>query len=229
MRCSICEYDVSKKEAVYGEKGTPYEDKPLCKPCYYRAEQGAAVFYGSNDKASVMTKTRNETNGDFRLRWYGEDPIRGYYEAESDSYEKVGRAHLLDGHESVRMVMSLDDRIKELYKENDLQYARVITMTSNPDVHNYGVFVQNEKASQGKDLAEKAKQDVDYNNPKWYRHIFFDDETFNTMEKLFPERKITTDYDVVKLFNDYGERLKEEVDRRTRKVTPYPMGGPYIV
>lgn len=66
-------------------------------------------------------------------------------------------------------------------------------------------------------LVIKAKEDVDYDNPKWYKNIIFDEATLGEVAKLFPERGIQTDFDVVRLVQDYGDQFKEELDNRIKK------------
>ena len=41
MKCSICDERIKKIEAYFGDKGTPYENKPLCESCYYERARGA--------------------------------------------------------------------------------------------------------------------------------------------------------------------------------------------
>ena len=40
------------------------------------------------------------------------------------------------------------------------------------------------------DSSEKAKADVNYDNPKWYRNMIFDENASNKIAELFPERKM---------------------------------------
>jgi hypothetical protein len=229
MICSKCDDKVPKAMARYGDRGTPFEGKPLCEPCYEQSSPGAIVFYGHSDDGCVITDTRNATNGDFRLRWRSTSPVSGFYETESDSYEKLSSSHLLAEHESLGMLKSMDDRIKELYDREGLQYARVITMSSNPYVHDYHVFVENDQVPLGKDLVQKAKEVVDYDNPKWYRNILFSEDQFNLLAELFPEREIRTDYDAAKVVDEYGENITSEIDRRMKLKPPAILGGLYIV
>jgi hypothetical protein len=35
-------------------------------------------------------------------------------------------------------------------------------------------------------LVEKAKAEVDYDNPKWYRNIVFDESALKRLAELFP-------------------------------------------
>jgi len=229
MICSRCDDKIRKEVATYGDRGTPFEAKPLCMPCYSGGNQGAAVFYGPSDDGLVITATQNATVGDFRLKWHAVSPMGGYYEVESDGYEKLSSSHLIAGHESLVMVKGLNDRIKAAFEKEDLRYARAVTMSANPNVNDYHVFVENGQALLGKDIVKAAKEAVGYDNPKWHRNILFSEDQFNLLAELFPERGIRTDYDAAKIMDEYGGDVVFEIERRVRSKPPTVVGGPYIV
>lgn len=60
-------------------------------------------------------------------------------------------------------------------------------------------------------LVAKAKAEVDYNNPKWYRNVIFDDNALNMLAELFPERGIKTGYDAANLINEFGDNILVEL------------------
>lgn len=229
MICSRCDDKIRSEVARYGDRGTPFEAKPLCMPCYSVSNQGAAVFYGPSDDGRVITETRNETAGDFRLRWHAVSPMGGYYEVEGEGYEKLSSSHLIAGHESLGMIKSLNDRIKDAFEKESLQYARAVTMSSNPNVNDYHVFVENGQVPLGRDVVKAAKEAVNYDNPKWHRNILFSEDQFNLLAELFPERGIRTDYDAAKIMDEYGGDVVSEIERRIRSKPPAVVGGPYIV
>lgn len=49
---------------------------------------------------------------------------------------------------------------------------------------------------------------MDYENPRWYRAIVFDETSLKKLAELFPECGIRTDYDAVRLVEDLTEVLK---------------------
>jgi len=71
-------------------------------------------------------------------------------------------------------------------------------------------------------LAAKAKQEVDYDNPKWYRNIVFDESSLKRLTELFPEREIKTDYDAVRLAEELGgdvlNELQKEIERENESL-----------
>ena len=69
----------------------------------------------------------------------------------------------------------------------------------------------------GRLLVAKAKAEVDYNNPKWYRNIIFDETVLNKLSELFPERKIETDHDAFKLVKELGEGVISELQKRMKE------------
>jgi len=214
MKCSVCEKRLRKTEVHFGDVGAFYQNKPLCEPCYYEDETCATVLYKRDDQPYVISHTRNETDGDFSVSWHSTDPWRGYYETKSDKYSLVNTAELLSYHESEGMLKNFDERIRELFDEHDIDYARVFARSSNVFYNNYDLYVKKEHELLGKLLVAKAKTEVDYSNPKWYRNIVFDEDALNKLSKLFPERRIKTDYDATKLIEELGDNAVSELQSR---------------
>jgi len=168
MKCYVCNERIRKSQAYFGDEGTFYEGKPLCESCYYEDEPCATVFYGKDDTPYTISNTRNETEGDFKVEWHSTDPWRGYYEAKSEKYALVNTAELLAYHESERMLKEFDERIREIFDEHKIDYARVFARSSNIFYKNYDLYVKKDQALIAHLLVAKAKQEVDYENPKWY-------------------------------------------------------------
>ena len=228
MRCTICKGNVKKAHLYNGDPGTAYEGKPLCDACYYENDAIAVVMYGRDEEPHVISGTRNETDGDFRASWRSIDPWRGYYEVESEKYAMMNKADALTGHESQGMLKGFDDRVRELYDERGVGYARALVRTSNVFCSQYNLFVRNEQAALGAVIVGVAKAEVDYDNPCWQRNIIFGEAELREVARLFPERGIQTDHDVVRLVKDYGEGLMDELDKRTKK-QPKIAGREYVV
>lgn len=216
MKCSICKERIKKTEVYFGDKGTYYENKPLCETCYYEDEPCATVFYKDDDQPYVISRTRNETEGDFKVQWHSTDPWRGYYETKSEKYVLVNTAELLAYHESEKMLKQFDERIRELFDEHGIDYARVFARSSNVFYNNYDLYVKKEQEFLGRLLVAKAKAEVDYNNPKWYRNIVFDENILNKLKEIFPEHKIETDYDAVELIEKLGDDALIELKKRLK-------------
>jgi len=98
-----------------------------------------------------------------------------------------------------------------------IKYARVFTRTSNVFCQNYDLYLKGEDAFLAVILVEKVKAEVDYNNPKWYRNIIFSEDVLNLLTQLFPERRIETDYDAVKLIEELGDDVLNELKKRLNK------------
>lgn len=206
-----------KNEVHFGDVGTPYEGKPLCEECYFFDEPAATVFYRDNDIPCVITETLNETNGDFSIRWRSIDPWRGYYEVKSEKYALVNTAELLAYHQSEEMLKKFDRRIRELFDEYDIEYARVFARSSNVFYQNYDLFVREDQVALARKLIQKAKKEVDYDNPKWYRNIVFSENVLKELNSLFPERDIKNDYDAAMLIDELGSEALEELRRRIER------------
>ena len=218
MKCSIFGVRLKKREVYYGDEGTYYEGKPLCETCYYEDEPCAIVYYKNDDQPYVISHTRNETEGDFTVEWHSTDPWRGYYETKSEKYALVNTAELLAYHESEKMLKEFDKKVRELFNKHNIDYARVFARSSNVFYQNFDLYVKKEQALLASLLVEKAKAEVDYNNPKWYKNIIFDEEALNKLAELFPERQIKTDYDAAKLIEDLGDDAINELQKRLKEV-----------
>jgi len=213
----MCNERIKRSETYFGDEGTFYEGKPLCESCYYEDEPCATVVYGNDEQPYIISETRNETEGDFKVRWHSTDPWRGYYETESDEYALVNTAELLAWHESENMLKEFDEHIRELFEGHRIDYARVFARSSNVFYQNYGLFVKKDHTFLARLLVAKAKSEVDYDNPKWYKNIVFDEAALNKLAELFPERHIKTDCNAVKLLDDLGDNALRELEERMKK------------
>ena len=217
MRCAACNERINGSETYFGDEGTFYEGKPLCESCYYEDEPCATVIYGKDDTPYIISDTRNETEGDFRVKWYSTDPWRGYYEASSEKYSLVNTAELLAYHESEKMLKNFDDRIRELFDEHEIEYTRVFAGSPNVFYQNYDLYVKKDQILLAGLLTAKVKQEVDYDNPKNYRNIVFDETALSKLIELFPEREIKTDNDVVKIMQELGDSILNELQKRMKE------------
>jgi len=217
MKCSICGKKLKREEIYYGDVCTYYEGKPLCESCYFENEPVAIVYYGKDETPYIISEVRNETAGDFTVRWKSIDPWRGYYESKSEKYVLVNTAELLAYHQSEEILKKFDERIRELFDEYGIDYARVLTRSSNVFCQNYDLYVRENWALLGKILVEKVKTEVDYSNPKWYRNIIFDENALIKLAEFFPEKKIKTDYDAFELMKELGENVVDELKRRMKE------------
>ena len=191
----------------------------MCETCYEEDEPCATVFYGNDETPYTISHARNETDGLFRVKWIPTDPWRGHYATESDEYSLVNTAELLAWHESEEMLANFDKRVRELYDEHGIDYARVFARSSNVFYQNYDLYAKKEQYLPAYLLANKAKSEVDYNNPKWYRGIVFDESSLAKLAELFPEKNIQTDYDAVRLIEQYGEDTVSEIQKRISKTS----------
>jgi len=218
VRCAVCDTRIRKTEAYVADKGTPLEGKSLCETCYYEDEPAATVFYGRDEQPYIISEARNETEGDFSARWRSTDPWRGYYETKSEKYALVNTAELLSYHESEKMLKDFDEKIKELFDEHGINYARVFARSSNVFYQNYDLYVKKDQTFLAGLLIAKVKNEVEYDNPKNYRNVVFDENTLSRISELFPEENIQTDYDAINLLKKYENNLVKELQKRLHKL-----------
>jgi hypothetical protein len=219
VRCESCDSKIRRDEAYHGDSGTLYEGKPLCETCYNEDDACATVSYGRDETPYIISSSRNETDGDFSVKWHSTDPWRGYYETESGKYALVNTAELLAYHQSEEMLSRFDERIRDLFDQNGIDYARVFARSSNVFYENYDLYVKKDNELAGRLLVAKAKQEVGYDNPEWYKGIIFDEQALGKLGELFPEEGIRTDYDAVKVVEKYGDEMISELKKRLNDKT----------
>ncbi len=216
MKCASCDLGIKRDEVCYGDQGTFYENKELCDSCYYESEPCVTVFYGNDDTPYVITDTRNETDGEFRTHFVHTDAWRGYFKTESEDYTLVNTAELLAYHESQEMLERFDKKIRVLFDEHDIDYARVFARSSNVFYNNYDLYVRKKHELPARILVVKAKKEADYDNPKNYRNILFDEEALSKLTELFPEENIQTDNDALKIVEKFGDKMILELQKRMK-------------
>ena len=96
-------------------------------------------------------------------------------------------------------------------------YLECRNRQSDSFYQNYDLYVKREQSILGMLLVAKAKSEVDYINPKWYRNIVFDEDALNKLTELFPERQIKTDYDAAKLIQELGDKALTELQSRLKE------------
>jgi hypothetical protein len=177
MKCASCGDKIRKNDDCYiADQGTKYEGKPVCYSCYEYdlSEPAATVYYGKDEEPKIIGTVVNETDGEFTAHFKHTDAWRGYFETKSNEYALVNTAELLAYHESEQMLAAFDKRIKKMFDENDIDYARVFARSSNIFYQNYDLYVKRDQELPARLLIAKAKSEVDYDDPKWYRGIVFD-------------------------------------------------------
>jgi len=86
---------------------------------------------------------------------------------------------------------------------------------------NYDLYVKKDQALPASLLVYKAKQEVDYYNPQWYRNIIFDEGTLSKLAQLFPEKSIQKDQDAFNLIAEMGDDILPEIQRRMKEKERY--------
>jgi hypothetical protein len=150
------------------------------------------------------------------VSWHSTDPWRAYFQTESDKYALVNTAELLSYHESEQMLDDFDKRIRGMFDEHEIDYARVFARSSNVFYQNYDLYVRKESYLPALLLVQEAKRECGYDDPKNYRNILFDDESLNKLASLFPEESISMDYDAAKVVEKYGEDIVPELQKRMK-------------
>lgn len=144
VKCSVCGAKLNREDAYYGDKGTFYEGKPLCEVCYWEDEPCATVYFSDDDEPHFISYTRNETDGEFTVKWVPVDPWRGYYEAESKVYTRLYDDCILAGSFDAEELKRFNDELIKVLDKLGIRYARVIASSSNVFSQGYEIWVHKE-------------------------------------------------------------------------------------
>jgi hypothetical protein len=151
VKCAICGARLPKDEVYYGDKGTLYEGKPLCEVCYSEDEPCATVWYGDAGYAPLgedcphrISETRNETDGEFTVKWVPVDLWRGYYEAESKVYTRLYEDCILSGSFDAEELKRFNDELEKILRKLGVRYAKVFARSSNVLSVGYEIWVHRE-------------------------------------------------------------------------------------
>lgn len=117
-------------------------------------EPNATVFYDDDEQPHFIGSYRNDTGGDFTVKWHNTDGWRGYFDVKSsDDWVQVHDDAILSYSEDERELKNFDDEFKRILKEKGIRYARVFTRTSNVFCSGYDFFVESGK----EDIAKAIK------------------------------------------------------------------------
>jgi len=215
FKCASCEEPIKNQDSLFfGDVNTYYEGKPLCEVCYHEDEPVATIYYRGEEEPYHISLTRNETEGDFKAKWRSTDAWRGRYELESEKYQRIFSDAILSYHESEAMLKELNDKMMEAFSTNGIDFCRAFLRTSNVFCTDYDIWVRKEpdQILRAYLTLERIKQEVDYANPIYSTGILFDRETLGKLQNILGNKyQIKTDSDVMKLVEQKGEDLLEEI------------------
>ncbi|GAH67698.1 unnamed protein product, partial [marine sediment metagenome] len=158
---------------------------------------------------------RNETDGDFRVKWHSTDPWRGYYECESGEYVEVFTDAILSGgHESEEMLKKLYDRVLERFDQEDIGFARVFCRSSNVFFTSLEIWVRRDfvQLLKAHAIIARTKGEVDYDNTLYSTGILFPRENLGKFKALLGKKyEITTDKGLADLAAEKGDSLLAEL------------------
>lgn len=224
--CACCESPIGKGQVLYGDPDTYYENKPLCESCYDGDEPVASVYLPDDRIPQFISYTRNETEGEFRVRWDWIDSGRGHYKMESDDYINLLSDAILSGHESAKMLAELNQRIQEEFLGNGINFRRIFTRTSNIFCTGYNVWIKKdpEQILMAYSILQKLKNEVGYDNPLYSTGILMDRDSLKKVKEILGGRyKIRNDGDLEKLVKEKGEGFLKEMG--TEKAKRNKKGG----
>ena len=149
--CESCEEPI-EDEVYHGDHSTHYESKALCETCYYEDEPCATILYGDDDSPRIISDTRDETEGDFKVKWHATDAWRGHYKVESDNYRLIHTDCILSYSKDAQELEQFDEELRKTLTERGVRYVRVFTRTSNVFSSGYDFFVHKDDFERAEDV-----------------------------------------------------------------------------
>jgi len=214
--CAICG-EVILDEVYSGEAKTHYEGQPICQGCFDTDldEPCATVCLGSDDEEpKLIGSCRNETGGDFTVRWHSTDPWRGYYELFSDSYTRLFTDAILSGHESEEMLKKLYDRLMDRLEAEDIGFARAFARSSNVFMTCLEIWIEKDlvKVLKAQIILSQTKDEVDFDNELYKTGILIPRDSLEQFKTLMGDKyRVTTDSDLADLVASKGDGLLAEI------------------
>jgi len=214
--CAICR-EVILDEVYLGEAGTHYEGQPICQGCFDTDldEPCATVYLGRDDEEpKLIGSCRNETDGDFSVRWHRIDPWRGYYELLSDNYTELFTDAILSGHESEEMLKKLYDRLLARLEAEGIGFARAFARSSNVFMTCLEIWIEKDlvKVLKAQIILSQIKDEVDFDNDLYKTGILIPRESLQQFRPLIGDKyKVTTDSDLADLVASKGDDLLTEL------------------
>jgi len=214
--CAICR-ELILDEVYLGEAGTQYDGQPLCQGCFDSDldDPCATVYLGTDGEGpKLIGSCRNETDGDFTVRWHSTDPWRGYYELLSDSYTQLFTDAILSGHESEEMLKKLYDRLRACLEAEDIGFARAFARSSNVFMTCLEIWIEKdlEKVLKAQIILSQIKDEVDFDNDLYHTGILIPRESLEQFKTLMGDKyQVTTDSDLADLVASKGDDLLAEI------------------
>lgn len=214
--CAICR-EVILDEVYLGEARTHYVGQPICQGCFDADldEPCATVYLGTDDdEPKLIGSCRNETDGDFTVRWHTTDPWRGYFELLSDTYTRLFTDAILSGHESEAMLKRLYDRLLARLEAEDIGFARAFARSSNLFMTCLEMWIEKDlgKMLKAQIILSQIKDEVDFNNDLYKTGILIPRESLQQFNTLMGDKyKVITDSDLADLVASKGDELLAEV------------------
>ena len=213
--CAICR-ELILDEVYLGETGTHCEGQPICQGCFDADldDPSATVYLGTDDEPKLIGSCRNETGGDFSVRWHRTDPWRGYYELLSDNYTQLFTDAILSCHESEEMLKRLYDRLMERLEAEDIGFARAFARSSNVFMTCLEIWIEKdlEKVLKAQIILSQIKDEVDFDNELYKTGILIPRESLEQFKTLMGDKyRISTDSDLADLVASKGDELLTEI------------------
>ena len=191
IECSCCGEKFPPEKIYYGDEGCPSEGQPICEVCFDGDEPVVILHFSNEENPIFITEFRNDTLlypnlPFFRVKWVSIDAWRGYYEAESDEYEKIHSDCILSYSEDAEELKKFDEAIEKIFNSLGVPFCKVFSRTSNLFSSGYDLFLKRGFKEKVEEFIEELKRE--FRDPyRFYATALTgkDPQDFNEKDKKF--------------------------------------------
>jgi hypothetical protein len=160
--CICCDSAVGSNNCYSNENGDGF----LCESCWDHdhSEHTTVVRFSYDDDpldAHTIGEYHNDTEGEFNVVWHRTDAWRGYSEiVPSEKWAKLHSDAGLSMSEDEKNLADFDKLIRAKLKKEGIEWARVISPTSNIFCCGYDFYVEADKLEQAEEMVELLRRQL---------------------------------------------------------------------
>ena len=160
--CICCGSAVGSNDVYPNENGEGF----LCESCWEhdRSEHVTTVRFSYDDDPldfHTIGEYHNDTEGEFKVEWHSTDAWRGYSViVPSEKWAKLHSDAGLMWSEDEKNLADFDKLMRAKFKKAGIEWARVISPTSNIFCCGYDFYVEADKLEQAEEMVELLRRQL---------------------------------------------------------------------
>jgi hypothetical protein len=218
IECSCCLNQFPEDEMTHADDDGTVR---VCNRCYESdTEEPCATVYYHNDEWKdeelpyKIGHYRNETDGDFEVRYHRVDGWRGYYTLEPQDqkeWKEVLSDNIISGHASSEMLENINNEMIESFESAGVTFVRAFCRSSNVFCCGFDIYVKTKDFMVATMIMTSLKLKHDYNNPKWSKGLLVPENMFESFQEVLGKVGVTvkTDNDIMEAFEEDDDLLEK--------------------